>query len=199
MTYLRSAFNRADAKGKDLTSVLSEPEQYLAYSEKNTVLDEYKEIAKAAVREWHTEQSKPCDPGLSFAELKGRRGVAGKGHQRWTGMRGGGGMAESFSATGAYRTCPVCGKEWFILELQIWGYKRTIRWNSGNTEKLLYFCGWSCMRQFDADPKSYIEAEKNKAAAPKRLSPEATVRAKRRAIRAAAERREALPQIARTI
>jgi hypothetical protein len=103
-------------------------------------------------------------------------------------MQGGGGMAESFSATGAYRTCPVCGKEWFILELQIWGYKRTIRWNSGNTEKLLYFCGWSCMRQFDADPKSYIEAEKNKAAAPKRLSPEATVRAKRRAIRAAAER-----------
>ena len=50
-------------------------------------------------------------------------------------------MAESFSATGAYMTCPVCGKEWFILELQIWGYKRTIRWNSGNTEKLLYFCG----------------------------------------------------------
>jgi hypothetical protein len=75
-------------------------------------------------------------------------------------------MAESFSATGAYRTCPVCGKEWFILELQIWGYKRTIRWNSGNTEKLLYFCGWSCMRQFDADPKSYIAAEKNKATAP---------------------------------
>jgi len=44
------------------------------------------------------------------------------------------------------------------------------------------------MRQFDADPKSYIEAEKNKAAVPKRLSPEATVRAKRRAKRAAAER-----------
>ena len=69
MTYLRSAFNRADARGKDLHSVLSEPEQYLAYSEKNTVLDEYKEIAKAAVREWHTEQSKPCDLDYQFAEL----------------------------------------------------------------------------------------------------------------------------------
>jgi hypothetical protein len=54
----------------ELHAVLTEPEQFLAYSENNTVLSEYKDIAKAAVREWHTEQSKPCDLDYQFAELR---------------------------------------------------------------------------------------------------------------------------------
>ena len=67
-TYLRSAFNRADAKNISLHDVLFDG-QYLASDEKNTVLDEYKQIALKAVKEWHEETSKPCDTSYQFAEL----------------------------------------------------------------------------------------------------------------------------------
>lgn len=69
ITYLRSAFNRSDAKSKSLHDVLSEKDQYLAYSESNPVLDDYKQAALKAVKEWHTETTKPCDVSYQFAEL----------------------------------------------------------------------------------------------------------------------------------
>ena len=69
LTYLRSAFNRADARNTDLHAVLSEKDQYLAYSEENPVLEEYKQAAMKAVREWHDETTKPCDMSYQFAEL----------------------------------------------------------------------------------------------------------------------------------
>ena len=69
ITYLRSAFNRADARGKSLHDILSEEGQYLAWSDSNTILAEYEKIAGKAVREWHEESTKPCDLSYQFAEL----------------------------------------------------------------------------------------------------------------------------------
>ena len=66
-TYARCMFNRAE--GGDLIAVISEPEQFLGYSDQNTVLSEDYNLALKLVKEWHTETTKPCDLSYRFAEL----------------------------------------------------------------------------------------------------------------------------------
>ena len=70
-TYARCIFNRVDYSGgvSSVEEILATPEQFLAYSEKNTVLDEYYQMAYKFVEAWHTEQTKPCDSGYRWAEL----------------------------------------------------------------------------------------------------------------------------------
>lgn len=68
-TYARCMFNRADATGSSLTEVIAQEGQFLAYSDGNTVLDEYYELAYRFVQEWHEETSKPVDVSYQFAEL----------------------------------------------------------------------------------------------------------------------------------
>lgn len=67
-TYVWSAFNRADARGQDLSEVFGEEGQYIAYSEKNTITPEYREIARRFVDKWLDEE-RPCDPSFQYAEL----------------------------------------------------------------------------------------------------------------------------------
>ena len=67
-TYIWSAFNRADARGQDLSEVFGEEGQYIAYSDKNTVLPEYREMARRFVDKWLDEE-RPCDPSYQYAEL----------------------------------------------------------------------------------------------------------------------------------
>ena len=66
-TYARCMFNRAE--GGNLIAVISEPEQFLGYSDNNTVLSEDYNLALKLVKEWHTETTKPCDLSYKFAEL----------------------------------------------------------------------------------------------------------------------------------
>ena len=68
-TYLRCAFNRAEARGKPLDEILYEEGQFLACNQSNPVLTDLYEIAKAAVTDWHNEEQKPCDLSYQFAEL----------------------------------------------------------------------------------------------------------------------------------
>ncbi len=68
-TYARCIFNRADATGKSIAEVVSAEGQFLAYSENNPVLSEYKTLATRLLKEWHTEKAKPCDLSYQFAEL----------------------------------------------------------------------------------------------------------------------------------
>lgn len=68
-TYARSAFNRADATGRDLTAVIYEKGQYVACSEHNTVLNDYKALGRKLAEEWHAETEKPCDLSYQYAEL----------------------------------------------------------------------------------------------------------------------------------
>lgn len=68
-TYARSAFNRADATGRDLTAVIYEKGQYVACSEHNTVLNDYKQLGRKLAEEWHAETEKPCDLSYQYAEL----------------------------------------------------------------------------------------------------------------------------------
>ena len=67
-TYVWSAFNRADARGQDLSEVFGEEGQYIAYSEKNTITPEYREMARRFVDKWLDEE-RPCDPSYQYAEL----------------------------------------------------------------------------------------------------------------------------------
>ena len=68
-TYLRAAFNRADATGNSLHDVLFQEGQFLACSENNPVLTELLDVSIDTVTEWHNEESRPCDVSYQFAEL----------------------------------------------------------------------------------------------------------------------------------
>lgn len=50
---------------------------------------------------------------------------------------------------GAYRTCPVCGKKWYVLEVDSWAY---VRWTKKDKSGIpTAFCSWSCLRKWDAE------------------------------------------------
>ena len=68
-TYARCMFNRSEAHGTDLVSVISEPSQFLGYADNNPVLSEYYQTAMKLVRQWHGETVKPCDLSFQWAEL----------------------------------------------------------------------------------------------------------------------------------
>lgn len=68
-TYARCMFNRSEAHGTDLVSVISEPSQFLGYADNNPILSEYYQTAMKLVRQWHGETVKPCDLSFQWAEL----------------------------------------------------------------------------------------------------------------------------------
>lgn len=43
------------------------------------------------------------------------------------------------------KICPICGKEFYTGQYIDYVYKRTI------DGKILYFCGWNCMRKSDKE------------------------------------------------
>lgn len=50
---------------------------------------------------------------------------------------------------GAYRTCPVCGKKWYVLEVDSWAY---VRWTKKDKSGIpTAFCSWGCLRKWDKD------------------------------------------------
>lgn len=46
--------------------------------------------------------------------------------------------------TGMVKTCPVCKKDFYLLDVGIWAYKK--RNPKGHNR---YFCSWSCMRAWE--------------------------------------------------
>lgn len=51
------------------------------------------------------------------------------------------------------KVCPVCGKEKYIANAEDWTYKRKKYF--ANTSALHYFCSWTCLRKYDANPADY--------------------------------------------
>lgn len=43
------------------------------------------------------------------------------------------------------RKCPICGKEYYIPDVEVWVYKRH-RSHTGD----IYFCSYKCTRKYDA-------------------------------------------------
>lgn len=70
-TYLRCPWNRYIQNNKitDLAIIIYKPDQFLACSEKNEVLTEYKTLARKFFEAWETETELPCDSAYVFAEL----------------------------------------------------------------------------------------------------------------------------------
>ena len=53
---------------------------------------------------------------------------------------------------GAYRSCPVCGKQFFVSELGSWAYTRYIPGDgkkTGAKKEKAWFCSWSCLKKWD--------------------------------------------------
>ena len=46
--------------------------------------------------------------------------------------------------TGMVKTCPVCKKEFYVLDVGIWAYKKKNK--KGHNR---YFCSWTCMRAWE--------------------------------------------------
>ena len=70
-TYARCAFNRYDFNHGlvDLTTIISQPEQFLGYADNNPILKQYKDMAEKFVRSWHEESYRPCSAEYRWAEL----------------------------------------------------------------------------------------------------------------------------------
>ena len=68
-TYARCIFNRADATGDSIESVVSKKDQFLGYAEGNQLVKDYYDLAIRFVDEWHHETVKPCDIRYQFALL----------------------------------------------------------------------------------------------------------------------------------
>ena len=84
-TYVRSAFNRADARDEALLTVIFAEGQYIAVSSHNDIRPEYKELALRLVKDWHEEDYSPCDTAYQYAELTpyGIYLRKGYGEDRW--------------------------------------------------------------------------------------------------------------------
>ena len=63
------------------------------------------------------------------------------------------------------RKCPQCGKIHYPIDLENYAYKR-IRCLKG-TERLLYFCSWSCLRAYEKEQEEKKKAKKNQPVKPK--------------------------------
>lgn len=68
---------------------------------------------------------------------------------------------------GAWRTCPICGKQFFVTLSDDWCYKRIKR--EGTSGVTVWFDKWSCMRIFDRERKEELKAKRAKAT--KRIKP----------------------------
>ena len=60
-TYARCIFDRVDARGKSVEEIVAEKDQFVAYSDKNTLVKEYYDLALQFVQAWHNEDAAPCD------------------------------------------------------------------------------------------------------------------------------------------
>ena len=69
-TYARCVTNRCEATGKSVEEVLAQPQQFIAYSDKNDLVGEYYDLALRFVADWHTGSLKPCDTRFQYAVLK---------------------------------------------------------------------------------------------------------------------------------
>ena len=51
--------------------------------------------------------------------------------------------------TGMVKICPVCKKDFYVLDVGIWAYKKK---NKKGHNK--YYCSWKCMRKEKSDEKN---------------------------------------------
>lgn len=65
---------------------------------------------------------------------------------------------------GSWKTCPECGKLFFVNDAEAWVYKRSAVVDGES--RVRHFCKWSCMLKFD---KRYEEEkQKNRSESAKR-------------------------------
>lgn len=70
LTYARCITNRAEATGKSIEEVLGEPNQFIAYSDKNNLETGLYDLAIQFIADWHAGSLQPCDAKFKYAALE---------------------------------------------------------------------------------------------------------------------------------
>lgn len=70
LTYARCITNRAEATGKSIEEVLDEPNQFIAYSDKNNLETGLYDLAIQFIADWHAGSLQPCDAKFKYAALE---------------------------------------------------------------------------------------------------------------------------------
>lgn len=60
-------------------------------------------------------------------------------------------MSNDTVTYGGYQICPQCEKVFYVINPDIWVYKRYATMKKGGNSKMLYFCSWHCKRAFDKE------------------------------------------------
>lgn len=71
LTYARCITNRVEATGRSVEEVCAEPNQFIAYSDKNNLEQELYDLALSFIADWHDGTLAPCDTKFRYAVLKG--------------------------------------------------------------------------------------------------------------------------------
>lgn len=48
---------------------------------------------------------------------------------------------------GGYKTCPACGKTFYVIEPELWAYKH--EGHIAGADKREFLCSWSCLRKHE--------------------------------------------------
>ena len=65
------------------------------------------------------------------------------------------------STGGTWKTCPQCGKLFFVTDLDAWAYKRSVTKNGSCHQE--HFCKWSCLLAFDREYEARKKAKRKEA------------------------------------
>lgn len=70
LTYARCITNRAEATGKSIEDVLAEPNQFIAYSNKNNLETDLYDLALQFIADWHAGSLPECNAKYQYAALE---------------------------------------------------------------------------------------------------------------------------------
>ena len=65
------------------------------------------------------------------------------------------GELDNLPRYGINAVCPVCGKEWFITNPEMWVFKKDAKL-SRDVRRRVYLCKYSCKRKFDKEYDQFL-------------------------------------------
>ena len=72
-------------------------------------------------------------------------------------------MSDYYGDHGLFKVCPVCKRAFYIIEPDVYVYKRDVHLER-NHGKMLYFDKYSCKRKFDSEYEDYLRQMRSDAA-----------------------------------
>lgn len=57
-----------------------------------------------------------------------------------------------------FKTCKQCGKEFLVVDAEVWAYKREIRSPGDPKIRRHWYCTWTCMCKAQRESDAYYDA-----------------------------------------